>query len=801
MQIGSSSYFDLKIDGYDQEDFLSPSDVLDVQIVETAGSSLPYAYVRLASNNKDMLQYLIKNNDKQITITLGDSKEDADTFSFYLFNNTPPNTSGQNIREIIEMGGFLLDPKFMTNMETKTYKGNSLLVAKQVISDWFNAKPKGSFLTSVKRTNENQVTWYQTNEPASLFLAKTLLHMDIRPSFPLFSFDRYGNFNLRDFNVVSVAPSAFFVPISPKKTSELQYINNFNTDDWQMNYNLYSGFNKITEIWGATEGIAKYAGSFPDPLLASTTEVEQIEGMSRTSMNKIQSANVHRTYLEAFTHNTNRLMALSSICGCLEVIGYQKGLKPTDIVYVNTQGENSPLDGSYVIDTIRTQIDMKHEGIIHTYVYVTRDNRNNIENYVTNKKRGLKIRSQLITEVMNAVSSLRVAYAFGQQVIDGRFMKRLMSFAINTKQNLLMSFSINGVPIDFNSSASLLTSITSVGNSLMNTFTSMIFPEQIAYVFRDFIIRKPSLRGLLSKYIDVYVPIELRDIVSKIVDALFNTTNSLNSIAKENGISVLAVGSGTKKSSGVPKASDEDNEDRVAGERVENEVPDTSEQDYMQDGQDKVQQIISDFENNTNGLNVPFPVITLTESTALMPDNELKKYIAAETIQNLTNLGYLEENDISKFEEILLGEEKVDFNMIERINKNAGNSLSYRYWGTFEELSDLTEFYVKKCFKDRFRTIPCTKFINATGNQRFFFACPSSESDLRFYINSKRIEVVEALYDKEDEYENKEVLGSFPIKLGYYDVYGTPIPYTIYYTNIGYNSNSVLFEVKQGGMV
>ncbi len=779
MQIGTSTYFDLEIEGFEQKDFLSPNDVLDVQIVETAGTSLPYAYVKLASNNKEMLKYLIKNNNTKFTIRIGDTEDSADSFSFFLFNESTPNTMGQNIREVIEIGGFLADPKFMTNMETNTYKGNSLLVAKQIIKKWFNNKPKSNFLTSIKRTNENQVTWYQTNETASLFLAKTLIHMDIKPSFPLFAFDRYGNFNLRDFNVVSVAPSAFFIPTTPKRTVDIQYINNFNAEDWQMNYNLYSGFNKITEIWGVEKGIVKYTGSFADPILASTTEVEQIEGTSRTSMNKIQSSNVHNTYLEAFTHNTNRLMALSSFSGCLEVIGYRKDLKPTDIVYVNTQGENSPLDGSYVIDTIRTQVDMQHEGIIHTYVYVTRDNKNNIENYVTNKQKGLKINRKFLIDVMNALSQLRVAYAFAQQVIDGRYMKKLMSFAINTKQNLLRSFSVAGVPLDFNSSASLLTSITCVGNALMNTLVSMVFPEQIAAVFKDFILRKPSLRGLLSKYIDMYVPYELKSIISMVADSLFSTTDSLNSIAKDNGIKVAAS---------------------VSIKEEENAL-DISEESYTEESQESIQRVITDFEHNTNGLDVPFPIIDLTESKALLPEDELKKYLADKTIENLTNLGYLGPEDADQFEKILLGEEPIDFNIINKINTRAGGSLSYRYWGTFNELVELSDFFIKKGFKDRFRTIPCTKLINATGNSRIFFACPSVETDLKFFINSKQVKVIDGLPDKELEYKGKPVIGYFTLNLGYYNVYGTPIPYTVYYTNLGYNSNSVLFEVKQGGMV
>ena len=210
----------------------------------------------------------------------------------------------------------------------------------------------------------------------------------------------------------------------------------------------------------------------------------------------------------------------------------------------------------------------------------------------------------------------------------------------------------------------------------------------------------------------------------------------------------------------------------------------TSEIDYTSESQKQVNQIITDFENNTSGLNIPFPIIELTESQALMSEPLLRDYVANQTIANLTNLGYLEGVDKEKLKEILLGEEPIDFNIIEQINKNAGNSYNYRLWGTYNDLTELTSFYVKKSYKDKYRTSPCTKLINATDNIKIFFACPASEEDLRFYINSKRIE-----------------LPNFKVQLGYTDAYGNPIEYVVYYTESGYNSTSVLFEVKQGGMV
>lgn len=795
MKIGKNLYFDVKIEGYEKENFLSPENLIDFQIVETAGTSLPVAYMSLVSDDKDLIKHLIKNNT--VIIRLGETEEEADTFTVKMYVNTLPNTTGQNVKDVVEFGGPIINLDYMINMDTRSYWGNSLLVAQQVLYEYFGARLGQGFKTNITRTNENQVRWRQMNETPCKFLAETLVHMDIMPSFPLFAFDKYGTFHLNDFNEIAKgSPVVNFVARKPEKTNEIQYLNPFNVDDFSETYNLYSGFNKITEIWGASSGIVNYAKSYNEPILASTQETELIQSSSRMSTNTIQSANVHNTYVNAFVHNSNKLVSLSTMCGALELAGkYYKNLKPTDLVSVTTNGDGKVMDGLYLIDTIRTQVDMKRGGIIHTYVYVTRDNRNNIENYVANPRKGLKIKKRWLTDVMNAVSQLRVAYALGQQIMDGRYMRRMLAFGIETKRSLLRSFNVAGVPIDFNSSSLLIQSLISSGNSLMNSLVSMIFPKQIAGVFRDFIIRKPTLRALFGKYIAMYVPYELRTIVTAISDSIFKTTDSLNSIAKDNGIKVTA---GTTTGNAAPI--EESVTANLGGDDTVVDDTNTSEIDYTADSQDKVKDIITDFENNTSGLNIPFPIIDLTESQAIMSDSELRNYIATQTIANLTNLGYMDGVDLDEFKSILLGETPVDFNMIERINRNAGNSYNYRFWGTFNDLTELTDFYVKKCYKDKFRTIPCTKLINATRNARVFFACPASEDDLRFYINSKRLEVVDNLEERED-YEGKSVFGYFDINLGYTDAYGLLIPYRIYYTNIGYNSTGVLFEVKQGGMV
>ena len=416
MQIGKSTYVDIEIEELGVKNFLQSEDLVDLQIIETAGTSLPIVYAAFLTSNQSIINHFIQRN--KVTVKVGNSSEDCDTFQVSIYSCTPPNNGPMGERRLIEFGGFVMSQDFMINLESETYFGNSLLVAKAVLNKYFYATKQrgkktknidftgkdGKFLTSISSVKEKQVKWMQNNVTPCLFLAETLIHMDIRPSFPLFGFDRRGNFRLQDFDkVVKAGPVVNFVTTPPRNTSEIQYIDNFSVDNYKDMYNLYSGFNKVTEVWKAEKGIIEYAKSYNEPVIASTKESDMLEGSSRIYMNTMQSSNVHDTYVESFVHNTNKLVALSSMIGDLQLRGYHRNIHPTDIVSVSTGGADISLDGYYVIDTIRTQVDMKHGGIIHTYVYVTRDNKNNIENYIANPTKGVNISKNFFSSAMNSI--------------------------------------------------------------------------------------------------------------------------------------------------------------------------------------------------------------------------------------------------------------------------------------------------------------------------------------------------------------------------------------------------------------
>ena len=832
MQIGKDAYLSIKVKGLSRAGDLATYDnVEDFKICETSGCSLPYICFSLYKYGReiDLTSYFIENNTIQVSV--GTNEKDAETYEFSPFA-APKNVTGANDAQAVYTGGFIGDKAFMEDKGAcRAHKGNSLAAARRTVAAY---KGMRSIIgTNIDKVNEKPMIWRQLYGAGCDFLVDIMCHMDIMPSFPIFTFDKYKKFWVRDaVKMLKDGPNWTFTMDTPKDETELKYINNFNVTSHKPMYNMYSGYTKVTQQEKASVGMPTYSIDENVPIAASTEDTEVAPSGNRVKFNKIQSDNVHDTYMEAFAYNTNKLVSLSSFVGMIQIPGFHPKLKPTDLVYIKTpKTEDKAVannEGLYFIDSIITQVRSNQQSVM-TYVFVTRDNNNSVEDFVIDrgKKRKslMKIGRKAIQDLCNLISRTRTALAVCSQVLDGTFISYCMNFLTATKTNLLRMFSLGGVGLDFNSQALFIQSMLCVSNNIMNMLTNMLFPDFIASTLRDFLIDKPTMRGLLSRYIDQYVPFEIQNIISALTDALCNTHDSLNSIAKANNITARSI----------PK---------VAVDVVDREEP-----------ANIVGEIISEFEQHTKGVDIPFPVVTLTESQKLLSREEIKNYLADETISNLENLGYMNDIDKDKFKAVLLSDDPevtLSFDTMDKLNTNAGNLLMYRYWGTYgptnealyawsykddtvytktselteytrkfnddyspymgtdfeiakredkyvmlykgeeaernEELdvnttalAQLTDFYINKGFKDRYRTLPCTKLISATKNARLYFACPQFEDNIKFYINSKRV-----------------VLDSFPIDLGYVDMYGNKVLYNVYYTTTGYNSNSTMLEIRQG---
>ena len=59
MQIGKSVYVDLEIEDLSRKNFLDYKDVVDLQIVETAGTSLPVVYMSFITRDFSIANYIM----------------------------------------------------------------------------------------------------------------------------------------------------------------------------------------------------------------------------------------------------------------------------------------------------------------------------------------------------------------------------------------------------------------------------------------------------------------------------------------------------------------------------------------------------------------------------------------------------------------------------------------------------------------------------------------------------------------------------------------------------------------------
>lgn len=905
MQISPNIYFKVELVDAEKpliQPFITQDNMGFFQMVEPSGASLPFLVFSFFTTDQNIIGYFSPNNKVQVTV--GTSAEDSAKFIFRPLNNPKKSETSERGWEVV-VGGFIGDGYYMTAKNNELYVGTSIAVLDEVMQvNPFEYLEK-EVQTNILEINEEPTRWIRANETLCSFVMDTVLHMDIRPSFPLVCIDKFGQMHVNDCMKALKEPKWTFVPDKPQK-GEILYYNNFNVDSHRPLYDFYSGYSKVTQIQKVSSGNIKYEISDNKPVIASTKLTETFKIGPRNKTNKLQSDNVHDTYHEVFQYNTDKLVSMSAVLGSVRLVGFYRDLKATDVVNIklpkDDTGELSDLEGFYVIDSIQTTFDFRPNKprIINTNVFVTRDNPNNVENYVPKKGKNLmKIGKEAIQDLCDIATECRVALAVGSRFIDGTFIKYCTNFLIETKNNLLRMFAVGGVTIDFNSQALFLQSALCTVNMIMNSFMNMIFPDFIATTLNNFLIDQPSNRRLLSKYIDQYVPSELQDIISALTDSFLKTHDSLNSIAKANNITARSI----------PEVPTET-------------VPDTYEEPI-----DIVGEIIKEFEVHTRGVDLPFPVVTLTESEQLLSRAEIKDYIADRTIENLNELGYMDNVDEEEFKAVLVSndpEEMLSFATIDQINRNAGNLFMYRYWGTYgptnetlyawsyenntiytktdtisentrlynsnytayttkeplyawvyegkviytetldiqdntkllnknysvytgedftvelkddsyvivykvdeehyEEterdisedlkpdfdvekvgdsyevtykgkvttrneyedvnttaLAQLTPYYITKGFKDKYRTLPCTKVINAVKNSRLYFVCPQVERNIKFYINSKRVE-----------------LESFPIDLGYVDTYGNKILYNVYYTTTGYNSNNTTLEVRQG---
>ena len=307
MQFGNI-FVDIEVEGESIINTINKDTGLFCAIIETAGASLPYAYIKFTTFSERMMNLIQLGNT--IKVTIGNDSTNKDTFTLDILP-PQPNKDSFDTGWIVEVAGFIGNKSFMINHRNKPYKGNSLIVTKDILKEELG---NINIINDFDTVQEEQVTWMRTNKTASHFLAEVLTHANMQPSFPLFSFDKYLNFYIRDvYKSVKEKPKYKFVARKAKEKDEIPYHNNFNPTNYKQAYNLYSGYDKISEIQDINSGTMRIVVNSQSPIISSSNIAEEDLNnlLNLVSTNDLQSSNVHKTYNESFLYNTNKLLSLS----------------------------------------------------------------------------------------------------------------------------------------------------------------------------------------------------------------------------------------------------------------------------------------------------------------------------------------------------------------------------------------------------------------------------------------------------------------------------------------------------------
>ena len=748
-------------------DFLRENDLLAFKLTVMSGVAIPYIVCSIKVHNRQVASFFKEKS--VVEISFGPTESQMETLSVVI--GTVNQTIGQpSSTELVVSFEAVIDvasSKFVLNTDTNTYTGTSLKVLQE-----FSQKFFGKQLDSdISEVNETEMVWRQDSELNSRFIANAWLHMNIAPDVPLLYIDTDLQMHLYSLNRIKRdKPLTTFVPQTAKAgKGQTQFFNDFVPQSYKNIMNAVSS-NQIVPVMNADSGQIKV--EFPEAnkaQLASTKETEESNTGYTVKENRVESANVYKGYQKTYQYNRTQLMSLSSIVGYVELIGYRNEFRIYDKVEVsNVSPEHT---GMYIITDIEYVV-AHGQGFITT-IYLTRDNINQLEKYILKKDEKnayLKFKSE-IQKMYTFVRNLRKYVQMARYVIDGSLHRDLIKFATRMKSELLRSFTVAGIPLDFNSMDALVSSLKSIGNNLLNTIIKTYLPAPFNTALLNFALQNPSLKGLLSRLLTRYAPEDVRLLIVEISGLLADITAGLDRLAKN-------ANNSQKQDDVNSNQGDTSFKDTPGG--VIDVVIKDKDKDVDKDTDDRVKDIVDDILDRTKDIDIPIPVIKLTESQKLLNNVDLSKLIADLIVTELDGKGYLD--GISNFEDVLLGKTPMSFGIINQINENAGLVMFSRFWGVFNEPIELTDFYITDQFRDMYRTPEFTRLVCARKNQRIFVAYPASEQDLRIFVNGVL--------------EDTEVIEN--MDLGVRGKNGSIILYNIYTTIKGYNSNSNILEVRRG---
>lgn len=833
---GSEIYFDVEIGGQKLDDEFVKRNSIEIhalRIAYTAGFALPVVSMVIGSTSLNYLNKFKEINTAKFSI--GTSPNALDTFTWEVVGrDLKPSPADDTF--VLHTGGVFtkgnLNSMFLKDKGDGFYKGNALSCLTQA---WTKEIKTSIDSTITPRMVKDKERTYRRNQKTqNFYYVDMFTHMDIRPSFPLATIDKNCNLVLRDFrtlkqNGISHEFTCARHPMPDKVTPKINPLKKLNPDvipyigkpevvSYKTFSNRFCGYKQLTGINTDTGKPSTIAISILNDdegwklnTLATTLANERsiVEHKFGDSQGITISEDTPEAYWATAMHNKEHLVNMSSVSCKLTVEGkYLSNVKVLDLVKVNTL-KDTKISGLYLVEALEMGFVKGYP--FNTLVWLCRDNFNDVENNQTHalkflSKQGINIKPSQKAAVLNAVRSSRRGLIHSRSILDGTYSREWQRHLISMKRATVSNFWLFGTSIDLSDNISRANSLRNVGNNLLYRAINKFIAPPFSNTLYNFLSGGGTTQSLLFSIFasilgaDLYT--EFYGLVSDLLlfdDFLSNYLDTVSeSNIEDNGNrgTFKELVDGTISYSKTPK----------------NEESEMTPEDKKQ----VVVNAVDDIKNKIpDAIDLPIPSVDLDDSDIIKPSDEVKNIVIDKVVDDLIDKGYVYDNDyVSDAEEsgttvyimkadgttitgtearntmlssdnlkdILRGDVPFDTISASRIRKAVGDELKIRHWGTFTSEDELLEWIITQGFSDKYRTVNATKRMTVRGGKRIYVALPTSEKNVKFYINSERVIMNELKLEG----------------IGYYTANNRLIPYTIYYTTEGYNSNNVTVELRKG---
>ena len=842
---GSHVYVDIEIDGQRlSEDFVKQNsiEIFAFRIALTAGFALPLFSMIMGSTN---LAYL--NKFKEINtakVYVGTGPNELECFEWEVVGRDIKPSPDEN-QFILHTGGPFskgnLNSMFLKNHADGYYQGTAL----ECLTKAWKEEIKTNIDSNIGGTKDISRKYRRNRMTQNYYYVDMLTHIDIRPSFPIATIDKGCNLVLRDFQKLKengyVHEFTYARNPMPNSTNAklehnvdiIPYVGQPKAVSYKTFANRFCGYKQLTGMNTDTGKMSTIAVSMMNDeegwslnTLADTkiNEHSLIEHNFGDSQGINISEDTPEGYWAAAMHNKEHSANMSSVQVQLRVDGkYLPNVKVLDLVKLSTLNDTK-IAGLYLIEALEIGFTMCTP--FTTVVYLCRDNFNDIENSksktpqskILNTK-GLNIPPSKKASIINAVRSSRRGLIHARNILDKTYANDWCRHLISMKTATVTNFWIFGNSVDLQDKMSIATSLRNTGSILLNKAVNKFVAPPFSYTLFNGLTGNATLQNLFFSIISAVLGADLYDEFNALVGDLImfdqfldNYTTTLSKSANRTAVSdsgktqpeseaLQEYVSFTESSDGTINYTKEPNADMDTSMNIEDK------KQIVTNIVEEINDVIPDT------VDIPIVDVTLEDSEAIMPRDEIKEIIVDEIVRDLTEKCYVYDSEVvdnapessiikvlkpdgtvisateakktmlssKDLKKMLMGEVLFDSVAATKIKKTIGEELKIRHWGTFTSEDDLLSWIITQGFMDKYRTVNATKRMSVRSGKRIFIALPASEKRVKFYINSERVIMNELEMDE----------------IGYFTPNNKPIPYIIYYTTEGYNANNVLVEMRK----